>query len=189
MISIEEHVVVIFSGWQEPKKYCVQDNSSPQSLKIVWRQLRSVTLIKCLLRKCVCIQLLSTLLSALAHLQSGGIDLTCHPSLVKGCKYIIIVIDYFTKWVEAMPTFSNDRETMNLFMFNQVIAKFEVPREIITNHGTHFQQSMMMKLLVKLGFKYEHSSHYYPRPKVEVINKKFKTMLQRIVDKIDRVVT
>jgi hypothetical protein len=38
-----------------------------------------------------------------------GIDITtCHPTSARGHRYIIIVVYYFTKWVEAMPTFNND---------------------------------------------------------------------------------
>jgi hypothetical protein len=41
-----------------------------------------------------------------------GVDfMTCHPPLARGHHYIIMVVDYFTKWVEAMPTFANDGET------------------------------------------------------------------------------
>jgi hypothetical protein len=48
-----------------------------------------------------------------------GIDFTiCHPFLARGHCYIIIVVDYFTKWVKAMTTFKNDGETPNLFIFN-----------------------------------------------------------------------
>jgi hypothetical protein len=55
-----------------------------------------------------------------------GVDfMTCHPTLARGHHYIIVAIDYFTKWVEAMPTFSNDGETTTLFIFNQVIARFK----------------------------------------------------------------
>ena len=48
-----------------------------------------------------------------------GIDYTtCNPPSAKGHKYIIVAVDYFTKWVEAMPTFGNDGETAALFLFN-----------------------------------------------------------------------
>jgi hypothetical protein len=68
-----------------------------------------------------------------------GIDYTtCNPPSARGHRYIIVFIDYFTKWVEAMLTFKYDGETATLFLFNQIIARFGVPREIVTDHGSHF---------------------------------------------------
>ena len=68
-----------------------------------------------------------------------GIDYTtCNPPSAKGHKYIIVAVDYFKKWVEAMPTFGNDGETSTLFLFNYVIARFGIPKKIVTDHGSHF---------------------------------------------------
>jgi hypothetical protein len=69
-----------------------------------------------------------------------GIDYTtCNPPSARGHLYIIVVIDYFMKWVEAMPMFKDDGETATLFLFNQIIARFGVPRDIFNDHGSHFQ--------------------------------------------------
>ena len=57
------------------------------------------------------------------------------------------------KWVEAMPTFKDDGETTTLFLFNQIIARFDIPREIVTNHGSHFQKKMVFELTSKLGLR------------------------------------
>jgi hypothetical protein len=93
-----------------------------------------------------------------------GIDYTtCNPPSARGHRYIIVVVDYFMKWVEAMPMFKGDGETIALFLFNQIIARFGVPREIVTNHGSHFQNQMMTELTSKLGFRKEHLSPYYPQ--------------------------
>jgi len=82
-----------------------------------------------------------------------GIDFTtCTPVLAGGHKYIIVVVDYFTKWVEAMPTIKNDGETTTIFIFNQVITRFGVPWQIVTDHGTHFENAMMKELAAKLDF-------------------------------------
>jgi hypothetical protein len=68
-----------------------------------------------------------------------GIDYTtCNPPSARGHRYIIIAFDYFTKLVEVMPTFKDDGETAALFLFNQIIAQFDIPREIVTDHGSHF---------------------------------------------------
>jgi hypothetical protein len=62
----------------------------------------------------------------------------CRPTSIRGHGYIIVVVDYFTKWVEAMPTFSNDDKTVALFVFNHIIARFGVPKAIVIDHGSHF---------------------------------------------------
>ena len=93
-----------------------------------------------------------------------GIDyVTCNPASAGGHKYIIVVVDYFTKWVEAIPTFKSDGETTSFFVFNQIIARFGIPKVIVTDHGSHFQNIMMTELTTMLGFGQEHSSLYYPQ--------------------------
>ena len=103
----------------------------------------------------------------------------CKPTLVEGHGYIIVTIDYFTKWAEAMPTYVEDGKTSTLFLFNHVIARFRVPQSIVTDHGSHFRNQMMEELSAKLGFRHEKSTPYYPQANVEVeaINKFLKTML------------
>jgi hypothetical protein len=111
----------------------------------------------------------------------GGINYTtCKNPLSRGHHYIIVAIDYFTKWVEAMPTFKDDGETAALFLFNQIIARFDILREIVTDHGSHFHNQMMIELTSNLGLWKEHLSPYYPQAngQVEVVNKSLKTILQ-----------
>jgi hypothetical protein len=114
-----------------------------------------------------------------------GIDYTtCNPPSARGHHYIIVAVDYFTKWVKAMPMFKDDGETTTLFLFNQIIARFGIPREIVTDHGSHFQNKMMSELTSNLGLRQEHSSPYYPQAngQVEVVNKSLKTILQRMIN-------
>jgi hypothetical protein len=111
-----------------------------------------------------------------------GVDfMDCNPTSAGGHQHIIVVIDYFTKWVEAMPIVKSDGKTTAFFMFNQIIARFGIPSDIVTDHGSHFQNEMMKELALKLGFKHGHSSPYYPQEngQVEVVNKYLKTILQK----------
>jgi hypothetical protein len=113
-----------------------------------------------------------------------GIDfMTCHPHSVGGHGYIIVAVDYFTKWAEAMPTFDNTGKTATLFLFNHVIARFGVPQAIVTNHGSHFRNLMMYELTEKLGLRHDNSTPYYPQAngQVKEINKVFITMLRRMI--------
>ena len=73
--------------------------------------------------------------------------MTCHPASTQGHKYIIVPVDYVTKWAEAMLTYLNDGKTTAIFTFNHIIARFKVPKQLVTDHGSHFQNAMMTELL------------------------------------------
>eukprot|EP00253_Pinus_taeda_P019584 PITA_19584 len=113
-----------------------------------------------------------------------GIDyVTCNPLSVGGHGYIIVDVDYFTKWAEAMPTLSEDGHTVAQFLFNHVISQFGVPQAIFTDHGKHFRNHMMAELTTQLGLRHDSSTQYYPQAnsQVEVVNKVLVMMLQRTV--------
>lgn len=92
-----------------------------------------------------------------------GIDfMECRPPSSSGHKYIIIIVDYFTKWAETMPTFNNLAETTTWFFFNHTITHFGVPKQLVSNHGTNFQNDLFQYLSCILGFVHKFSMHYYP---------------------------
>ena len=92
-----------------------------------------------------------------------GIDFVHYrPTSIGGHGYIIVAVDYFTKWAKEMPTYSEDSKTATLFLFNHIIARFGIPRAIVTNHGSHFQNKMMENLIAKLGFHHDNSTLDYP---------------------------
>ena len=105
--------------------------------------------------------------------------MTCNPTSVGGHGYIIVTVDYFTKWVEAMPTLNNNGETTALFFFNYVVARFGVPQAIVTNHGSHFYNHMMVELTAKLRLSHDSSTPYYLQANGQVENKVLKCMLNK----------
>jgi hypothetical protein len=112
----------------------------------------------------------------------GGVDFfDFNPTLARENQHIIVVVNYFTKWAEAMSTIKSDGKTGGFFIFNQIIAWFGIPSEIVTDHGSHFQNEMMIELASNLGFKHDHSSPYYAQEngQVEVVNKSLNTILQK----------
>ena len=114
-----------------------------------------------------------------------GIEyVTCNPVSARGHKYIIVAVDHFTKWVEATPTFKDNGEIASFFVFNQIIARFGIPKVIVIDHGSHFQNDMMTELTTMLGFRLEHSSPYYPQANgyVEAVNKTLTTILKCTID-------
>jgi hypothetical protein len=73
-----------------------------------------------------------------------GVDFVdCNPSSAGGHQHIIVAVDYFTKWAKAMPTIKFDGKNVAFFMFNQIIARFRIPSEIVTDHGSHFHNEKM----------------------------------------------
>ena len=54
-------------------------------------------------------------------------------------EYIIVAIDYFTKWVEAASYSMLKAKHMAQFLKNNIISRFGVPQEIISNNGSHFE--------------------------------------------------
>lgn len=109
--------------------------------------------------------------------------MTCNPTSAGGHGYIIVVVDYFTKWAEAMPTLNNSGETVALFFFNHVVSRLGVPQAIVTDHGSHFRNHMMIELTTKLGLSHDSSTPYYLQAngQVEAINKVLKCMPQRMI--------
>ena len=105
------------------------------------------------------------------------------PHSTGGYGYIIVNVDYFTRWAKVMPTFSNTSETTAYFFFNHIIARFGVLQVIVMDHEKLFWNHMMIELTTKLGISHESSTPYYPQAngQVDAINKFLKTMLQCMV--------
>ena len=69
-------------------------------------------------------------------------------------QYIIVVVDYFTKWAESIPTFNCTAETAARFFFNHVITRFGVPKQLVSDHGSHFEDSIWRELSTLLKFEH-----------------------------------
>ena len=93
-----------------------------------------------------------------------GIEyITCNPHSAEGHGYIILVVYYFTKWAEVMPTFTTDGKTTTIFILNHMISQFGVPQAIIIDHGSHFRDIMMTKISAQLGLRHDNYTLYYPQ--------------------------
>jgi transposase InsO family protein len=96
-----------------------------------------------------------------------------------------MAVDYFTKWVKAMPTFNNTADTTTHFFFKHVVTHFGVPLQLVFDHSKHFENEIFVELSSRLGISHEFASPYYPQSngQVEVVNKILKTMLQHTINK------
>jgi hypothetical protein len=158
MIVTLELVEIIFLGWLQPKKFYVWFIFRPPYSKIASRTLKNSHPIKYFKGKHIPTQLHFILLSLSSPFPNGA-SILCNVSLPqRGHSYIIISIDYFTKWVEAIPTFLNDGCTIVPFVFNHIITQFNVPQGNLIDHGSNFQNQMMGELRTKLCLLHDNSS-------------------------------
>jgi len=107
------------------------------------------------------------------------------PTSVIGHHYIIVAIDYFTKWAEDIPTFNCTAMTTTFFFLNHVISLFGVPKLLISDHGKHLENEIFEEFSLLLGVFHAFTIPYYPRAngQVEEVNNILKTMLQCSIDK------
>ena len=61
-------------------------------------------------------------------------------------EYIIVATDYVTKWAEAKDLPDNMTKSIAWFLFDQVIARFGCPLEIVSDQGTHFMNEVIKNL-------------------------------------------
>ena len=76
--------------------------------------------------------------------------------------YILLAVDYVSKWVEAIPTRTNDASVVVKFLRNQIFTRFGAPRALITDGGTQFCNKMVDKVLQKYGVRHQTSLAYHP---------------------------
>ncbi|XP_075074565.1 uncharacterized protein LOC142162147 [Nicotiana tabacum] len=76
-------------------------------------------------------------------------------------KYILIVVDYVSKWVEAAELPTNDAKGVIGFLRKNIFTRFGTPRAIISDRGTHFFNRAFTKLLEKYDIRHKVSTPYH----------------------------
>jgi hypothetical protein len=93
-----------------------------------------------------------------------GIDYVGPLPLTKtGNKYIIVAMDYLTKWPEAKPTKEATAETTVQFIYEDIICRHGCPGKILTDRGSHFNNKLLKILTNKFSVKHLLSTPYHPQ--------------------------
>ena len=71
-----------------------------------------------------------------------------------GFEYILIAVDYMSRWVEAIPTRTKDNEVVIKFIHQHIFSRFGCPRAIISDGGKHFNNHQMQTMLKKYGVEH-----------------------------------
>nr|GFB02842.1 reverse transcriptase domain-containing protein [Tanacetum cinerariifolium] len=100
----------------------------------------------------------------------------------QGNKYILIAVDYLSKWVEAKALPTNDARVVVKFL-KSLFSWFGTLKTIISDHGTHFYNDQFARVMSKYGVTHRLSTAYHPQTsgQVEVTNRGLKRILKRTV--------
>ncbi|GJV13832.1 reverse transcriptase domain-containing protein [Tanacetum coccineum] len=79
----------------------------------------------------------------------------------RGNKYILVAVDYVSKWVEAQALPTNDVRIVVKFL-RSLFARFGVPKALISDRGTNFCNSQLEKALQRYGVTHKLSTAYHP---------------------------
>ena len=98
-----------------------------------------------------------------------------------GYKYILVMVDYVSKWVEAMPTLTNDARVVKKMLKKVIFLRFGTPRALISDGGSHFCNNVIEVLLKKYGVTHKVATPYHPQTsgQVEVSNREIKWILEK----------
>ena len=100
-----------------------------------------------------------------------------------GYLYILLSIDYVSRWVEAIPTRTNDHKVVLKFIKEHIFSRLGTPRAIISDGGLHFCNQSFENLLKKYGITHKVSTAYHPQTngRAELANREIKHILEKTV--------
>ncbi|KAM1302527.1 hypothetical protein ACFX2H_013448 [Malus domestica] len=98
-----------------------------------------------------------------------------------GFLYILLAVDYVSKWVEAKATRTNDSKVVADFVKSNIFARFGMPRVLISDGGSHFCNRTIEALLKKYNVTHRVSTPYHPQTsgQAEVSNREIKLILEK----------
>ncbi|KAK8600940.1 hypothetical protein V6N12_050785 [Hibiscus sabdariffa] len=101
-----------------------------------------------------------------------------------GDLYILLAVDYVSKWVEAIATPKNDAKIVMKFLHKNIFTRFGVPRALISDEGSHFDNKLTAKALRRYGVRHRIATAYHPQTngQAEISNREIKQILEKTVN-------
>ena len=106
------------------------------------------------------------------------------PTALRQLKFLVVGIDYFTKWVEAEPLATITEKSIRTFIWRNLICKYRIPRMLVSDNGKQFDNSAFRDFCSEVGIKNHYSSPAHPQAngQVEVTNQ---TLLKIIKTRLE----
>ena len=95
------------------------------------------------------------------------------PKIIGNKKYLLVGIDYFTKWVKTKPLANIRDVDVKKFIWKSIVTRFGVPNALISDNGLQFDSKAIKKYCSDLGIKNRYSTPAYPQgnEQTEAVNK------------------
>jgi ribonuclease HI len=118
--------------------------------------------------------------------QQWGLDFIgeIHPPSSGQHRWILVATDYFTKWIEAIPTRNANHTVIINFLQENIFARFGCPKRIVTDNAAAFKDKHLVKLCEELGIQLVHSTAYYPQGNglAESSNKSLVRIIKKLLE-------
>jgi len=98
--------------------------------------------------------------------------------------YILVAVDYVSKWVETIASPTNDSKVVLKFLKKNIFTRFGTTRALLSDNGTYFCNKPLESLLKKYGIFHKVTTPYHPQTsgQVELSNRELKSILEKTVD-------
>ena len=106
------------------------------------------------------------------------------PKASNGHRFIFVVIDYFTKWVEAVSYASVTKSVVVRFIKKEIICRYGLPERIISDNGLNLNNDMITEVCPRFKIRYHNSVPYRPKMNgvVEATNKNVKKIIAKVTE-------
>ena len=110
-----------------------------------------------------------------------GVDFMGPFPMSEQCEYILVAVDYVSKWVEALPCVAADSRSSKKMFQEIIFPHFGVPRVVISDGGSHFIDRTFRKCLSELGVDHRVATPYHPQTsgQAKTSNKQSRTFCKR----------
>ncbi|GAA0153676.1 hypothetical protein LIER_11854 [Lithospermum erythrorhizon] len=97
------------------------------------------------------------------------------PKAKGGVEFVIVAVDYFSKWVEAVPLKNTRGKEVTHFLWKNILRRFGIPKILVSDNGPQFEGQVVANCCEKFGIKHRFAPVYYPQypqsnGQVEVMN-------------------
>ena len=106
------------------------------------------------------------------------------PKASNGHRFVFVVINYFTKWVEMTSYASVIKSVVSQFIKKEIICRYGLPKRIISDNALNLNNDMMRDVCTQFKIKHHNSTPYRPKMNgaVEVANKNVKKIISKMTD-------